>query len=126
MESLPPELFDAIATCLAYLDLCALRLTYKALYRATLPVFACQYFQRIHSLVTPERMAPQVHFSRLMRLHPHWVEVTLSDLALSLRSAAPSLRVVTLVALNLKENLPDSSERFRAPHGHLAELPQHS
>ncbi|GKZ86219.1 hypothetical protein AnigIFM56816_001271 [Aspergillus niger] len=56
-------------------------------------------------------LAPQIPFSRLVRLHLHWVEVTQSDFALFLRSAAPSLRVLTLVALNLKDHLPDSLER---------------
>ncbi|OJK01502.1 hypothetical protein ASPACDRAFT_1887155 [Aspergillus aculeatus ATCC 16872] len=273
MESLPPELFDAIATHLAFVDWCALRLTCKALYRAIWPVFARRYFQRIHVMVTPEGiadlkalashetirpvvqdlclipplsrnyniplaeftevlrsaperrdwtseeiqahytvykathtahltfaqseslvsslaeclaqfdnlrsrslyeplafclrdlrvlevclgpgspegarddclpglitraaptlrtlklfqwaqmqesspdvfadLAPQVQFSRLVRLHLHWVEVTQSDFALFLRSAAPSLRMLTLVALSLKDPLPDGSECIR-------------
>ncbi|RAH62493.1 hypothetical protein BO85DRAFT_516989 [Aspergillus piperis CBS 112811] len=51
-------------------------------------------------------LAQQVQFTRLSELHLHWVELTIPGFQLFLRTAAPTLKVLTLVAVSLNGPVP--------------------
>ncbi|PYH30599.1 uncharacterized protein BO87DRAFT_366671 [Aspergillus neoniger CBS 115656] len=63
-------------------------------------------------------LAQQVQFTRLSELHLHWVELTIPGFQLFLRTAAPTLKVLTLVAVSLNGPVPVA--RRPAPAFHEA------
>ncbi|OJI87379.1 hypothetical protein ASPTUDRAFT_40581 [Aspergillus tubingensis CBS 134.48] len=64
-----------------------------------------------------DNLAQQVNFTRLTELHLHWIELTQPSFQLFLSTAAPTLQVLTLVAVSLNDPIPVAmgpSRRFRA------------
>ncbi|GKZ25215.1 hypothetical protein AbraIFM66951_000558 [Aspergillus brasiliensis] len=51
-------------------------------------------------------LAHKIRFGCLSELHLHWVELTQPSFQLFLRTAAPTLRVLTLVAVSLNDPVP--------------------
>ncbi|KAI2970259.1 hypothetical protein CBS147323_3383 [Aspergillus niger] len=61
-------------------------------------------------------LAKQVRFTCLSELHLQWVELTQPSFQLFLRTAAPTLQVLTLIAVSLNDPIPvrmGSSSEFR-------------
>lgn len=58
-------------------------------------------------------LAQQVQFTRLTELHLHWIELTQPSFQLFLSTAAPTLKVLTLVAVSLNDPIPVAMESSR-------------